>query len=47
MSKTRTHESEGKPKPRYLKRMRQREAMQQYRGPDYPLPDPPAWKPLG
>ncbi|MES2185510.1 MAG: hypothetical protein V4505_13235 [Pseudomonadota bacterium] len=48
MSKTQRNESEAKPKPRQLKRMRQRNAMQHHQSQDYPQSDTvPPWKPLG
>ncbi len=48
MSKTQQRsETETKPKPRQIKRLRQREAMQHYQPPEYPVPDVPPWKPMG
>lgn len=48
MSKTYRHDPEPRLKPRALKRLRQREAMQQTRMLEYPQPEPaPMWKPMG
>jgi len=48
MSKTYRHDPEPRIKPRALKRLRQREAMQQYRSLDYPEREQtPTWKPMG
>lgn len=47
MSKTQRNEPEFRIRPRTVKRLRQREAMSQYRPLDYPQPEPPIWKPLG
>lgn len=48
MSKTYRHDPEPRVKPRALKRLRQREAMQQSRSLDYPSSEQtPMWKPMG
>ncbi|MDD0838266.1 hypothetical protein PSQ40_06755 [Curvibacter sp. HBC61] len=48
MSKSHRYELHApKPKPGQVKRLQQRDAMQQYRPKDYPEREAPAWKPLG
>lgn len=47
MTRTNRAESVPKPKPRQIKRNRQREAMERPESQSLPWPDPPRFKPLG
>ena len=40
-------QSPHKPKPGEIKRLKQWEALERPKQREFPLPDPPAWKPLG
>jgi len=47
VSKTRKQEPTPKPSKRQLKRRKQWEAMERNQPPEFPLPEMPAFKPMG